>query len=90
MRERADQITERVSRISRSKYIMGAKRRTTIEAISATISFTVIPIGTETPVKKIWAWSPGAKNTYIIATAIPVIAAIRGLLKIRIREASQG
>jgi hypothetical protein len=66
---------------------MGAKRGTTIEAMSATISFIVIPTGTGTPTKKISAWSPGAKNTYIIAAAIPVITAIRGLLKIRFREA---
>ena len=67
---------------------MGAKRRTTIEAISATISFTVIPTGTGTPTKKIWAWSPSARNTYIMAATIPVIAAIRGFLKIRIRDAT--
>ena len=55
--------------------------------MSATISFIVIPTGTSTLTKKNWAWSPGARNTYSMATTIPVIAAIRSFLKMRIREA---
>lgn len=58
-----------------------------IEAMIATISFIVIPSGTGTPTKNSSAWSPGAMSMYIIATAIPVIVAIRGFLKIRISEA---
>ena len=55
--------------------------------MSATISFIVIPTGTGTPTKKNWAWSPGARKTYSMAATIAVIAAIQGLLKMRIREA---
>ncbi len=58
-----------------------------IEAMTATISFIDIPIGTGTPTKKSSAWSTGAISMYMIATAIPLIEAIRGFLKIRINEA---
>jgi len=69
------------------KYTIGAKRRTTIEAMSATISVNVIPTGTGTPTKKNCAWSPGARNTYSMAATTPVIAAICGFLKIKISDA---
>ncbi len=55
--------------------------------MSATISFIVIPSGTGTSTKKSSAWSPGAIRMYMMATAIPVIVAILGFLKIRMSEA---